>query len=307
MKKRVTPTKTTSDDERATSAETPNGFKRADDDDIDQLRRAVRFFYDLQKLRIATGGRAKPKAEGAEVQLRPEDKLWCETTGAVLHQLELDARREIRRLIPLWPISDWLMEQRGIAEGLTAVLLSEVDIARAPTVSALWRYAGLAVVDGHRERPVKGVKLKYNAWLKSKMYLLGDCMVKCNSPWRKFYDDYKHRKQTMLVQVCMNCQGTGKAKYKVKVKVVDPVTKEEKEKEQEKEGKCKNCNGTGGPAPWGKSDLHRNMAANRYMVKMFLMELWKRWRELEGLPTPAPYAEAWKDRIHGDHGGVAAE
>jgi Transposase IS116/IS110/IS902 family len=37
---------------------------------------------------------------------------------------------------------------------------------------------------------------------------------------------------------------------------------------------------------------HRNNAAKRYMIKMFLLDLWKNWRELEGLPIVESYAEA---------------
>jgi len=39
-----------------------------------------------------------------------------------------------------------------------------------------------------------------------------------------------------------------------------------------------------------KSDAHRYADACRLMVKLFLAHTWVTWRELEGLPTPAPYA-----------------
>jgi hypothetical protein len=35
----------------------------------------------------------------------------------------------------------------------------------------------------------------------------------------------------------------------------------------------------------GASDDHRHNAAKRYMVKMFLIDLYKQWREIEGLPV----------------------
>ena len=44
------------------------------------------------------------------------------------------------------------------------------------------------------ERPTKGEKLHYNSFLKTKLVgVMGSCLLKANSPWRKFYDDYKHR------------------------------------------------------------------------------------------------------------------
>lgn len=50
---------------------------------------------------------------------------------------------------------------------------------------------------GKAQHPVKGVKLNYNAWLRTKLVgVLAGNLIKLKSPWRMFYDDYKHRKQT---------------------------------------------------------------------------------------------------------------
>ena len=49
---------------------------------------------------------------------------------------------------------------------------------------------------------------------------------------------------------------------------------------------------------WGKSDGHRKNAAIRYMVKMFLLDLYKEWRTLEGLPVREPYAEEYLGKRH---------
>lgn len=52
------------------------------------------------------------------------------------------------------------------------------------------------VVIRHRAaRPVKGVKLTYNKWLKTKLVgVLGVCLLKAGSPYRSYYDQYKGRK-----------------------------------------------------------------------------------------------------------------
>jgi len=48
---------------------------------------------------------------------------------------------------------------------------------------------------GMAQRPHKGETLTYNAWLRAKLVgVLGSVLLRVNSPWRKFYDDYKHRK-----------------------------------------------------------------------------------------------------------------
>jgi hypothetical protein len=46
------------------------------------------------------------------------------------------------------------------------------------------------------QRPIAGEKLPYNAWLRTKLCgVLGPVLMKLDSPFRKFYDDYKTRKQ----------------------------------------------------------------------------------------------------------------
>jgi hypothetical protein len=246
-----------------------------------RLRRAVRYLYDLQKLRISTGNRDTTE----NVELDPNDLDFMTRSADQLKLLEKQAEKEIKSIlkgIPIW--ENWLKPQKGIGLRLGGILLAEFDITKAETVSAMWKYAGLAVsVDGKADRRKKGEKANFNPWLKSKMTkILGDSFLKSRSPWRDFYDNYKTRKQNQKVEECMACKGKGKVKSK----------------ETGKLGKCKNCAGTGGPAPWGCSDAHRHQAAIRYMSKMFLKELYVQWRTLEGLTVRPPYAEEYLGRVH---------
>ena len=48
----------------------------------------------------------------------------------------------------------------------------------------------------------------------------------------------------------------------------------------------------------GKSDMHRHKAATRYMIKMFLIDLYVFWRTLEGLPVRPPYQEEYLGHKH---------
>lgn len=97
------------------------------------------------------------------------------------------------------------------------------------------------IASGEAPRPRKGEKLPYNAFLRVKLVgVLGPVLIKVGSPWRKTYDDYKHR----LVS-----------------------------------------------KGWGKNDGHRHAAAVRYMVKMLLLDIHRRWREHEGLTVRPPYHE----------------
>lgn len=248
------------------------------------LRQAVRFFYDLQKLRIQQGNRGSSET----IMLDEPDREFHEQRSETLNTLERRELRHIEKMCRRFPIYTWLKKQKGVGPTLCGVILSEVDIHRASTPSALWKFAGLDVQNGHAPRRTKGQKNTYNAFLRTKLVgVMGDCMIKANSTWRDHYDNEKVRKQNTLVDACMGCDGTGKAK-----------------KGESKGKKCKNCNGTGGPAPWGESDGHRHRAAIRKMVKMFLLELWKEWRAMEGLPVHESYAVAVLGRKHGDHGGA---
>jgi hypothetical protein len=333
----------------------------------ESIRRPVRYFYDLQKLRIASGNRtADPddykivpdkkdptkskkvkknvsraqmdealmsvihsvrgtlkNEEESELEegekpapptLDEEDRLYLQRQNRVLMSLEADTLERIKTALKAVPIATWLLEQKGIGPTLAGVLVSEVDITRCNTPSALWAYAGLHCDQetGMAVRRKKGVKSNWNPFLKTKLVkVLAECFIKSNSPWRSHYDNYKTRKTNQLVQVCRPCNGTGKVHFGAEgpVELTDSVIKAELNgqkvvKEDKSPKTCTNCNGTGGPAPWGNSGAHRDLAAKRFMVKAFLLEFWKQWRGLEGLEIVPSYAEAMLGRVHGDHGGA---
>lgn len=267
----------------------------------ERLRRSVRFFYDLQKLRVQSSNRSTTD----QVELTAEDQAFMMSTGDGLSTLEKQGLKEISRILKGIPIyKNWLKHQKGVGPTMSGVLIAEIDISKAPTISALWRFCGLAVdvETGKAERRTKGKKTAYSPWLKSKVLrVMGECMIKANSPYRKFYDNYKHRKENTMLAQCMGCDGGGRATVDDDEAAPNPITR----KKATKKVKCSNCNGTGGPAPWGGGKAHRHNAAMRYMVKMFLQDLWVQWRELEGLTVTDPYAVAVLGREHGDHGGTA--
>ena len=280
---------------------------------LEALKQATRFTYDLQKLRIQQGNRAGPQAKEAEAILDEKQKLFLESASERLKGLEKDSFKEINRLvkdIPIW--ETWLKEQKGIGPAMGGVLISSIEIEKCGTPSKLWAWCGLAVRDGQADRRVKGQKTRYNPWLKSKVTaVLGGSLLKSEhhsvkikdekgqpvfdedgkqmrekiftpSPWGDFYRNYKTRKGNSLVDTCPVCAGAGKY----------TSGKEKKS--------CYVCEGgeKKGPFPWAKSDAHLHQASLRYMVKMFLMELWLQWRKLEGLDTRAPYAEEYLGRVH---------
>jgi Transposase IS116/IS110/IS902 family len=263
------------------------------------LRRKTRIFYDLQRLRIQTAGRTYKRA--VDIELHELDLAVLENRAEELHQAERNALGDIRLHLSTMPAYNKVLADRerykGIGPTLAAVILSEVDITRCDTVSALWRYAGLSVVPSGRcnacfdpvspterrdedgeilyshdfnrskkcplgqyipgddvlesakaERGIKGKKLPFNRFFKTKMVgVMAGCLLKSGSPFRKYYDDYKHR---------------------LTVK------------------------------KWGRNDGHRHQAAMRYMTKMVLQDIWHNWRQLEGYPVRESYATEYLGKIH---------
>lgn len=103
-------------------------------------------------------------------------------------ELEKEVEKDIRSIAEDIPIIQHMVEVKGISFILAAKVVSMIDIQRAPTISALWRYAGFAVINGERERPIKGEKLHYNKRLKSTCYVVASSFMKASSPYRKIYD-----------------------------------------------------------------------------------------------------------------------
>jgi hypothetical protein len=171
---------------------------------------------------------------------------------------------------------EFLKDVKGIGPAMAGVILSEFDIHKARYPSSLWQYAGLGVEsDGRgtsrRKEHLKEVEyedkdgkpqtrmgVRFNPWLKTKLVgVLASSFLRVgDSPYRVIYDDYKHRMESH-------------AKY---------GTAHDGEKD-ENDHKVT-----------GKGRRH-NMAM-RYMIKMFLVDLYKAWRALENLPVSPPYSEA---------------
>ena len=142
----------------------------------------------LQKSRIAFTNRIAAVERGSDV-MDEASLAMIEKWQARFEELEKEADADIAGLVKDEPIVEQLTHLKGIGSLLAAKLVSAIDIQRADTVSALWRYAGYAVNgDGQRERPTKGERLHYNVRLKTTCYLVAVSFLRSNSPYRSVYD-----------------------------------------------------------------------------------------------------------------------
>ena len=221
----------------------------------------TRAYYDYQRERMMLDGRIGRTKEGDVKKGAPEidDKLLVtlierrEIVFREEEQLAKDLAKEIHKH-DLW--KHFLQDVKGCGESIAAVIISEFDIHKAPTVSNLWSFAGLAP---GKDRKVKGQKCCFNQFLRAKLCgVLGSSFLKCNSPYREYYDNMKNR---------LESAGWG----------MD--SKNPTDKKRPKAG-------------------HQHKAATRYMVKMFLRDLYVAWRTLEGLPVREPYQAEYLGHRH---------
>jgi hypothetical protein len=143
----------------------------------------------IQKARIQFNNRLSALERGDDDDARTQQR---EIVGRWLNrfeELERELDADITAAVREEPVFEQVVAIKGIGPLLAAKMIAMIDIERAATVSALWRYAGYGVVDGEREKPVKGEALHYNIRLKTTLYLVGSAFLRANSPYRRVYDD----------------------------------------------------------------------------------------------------------------------
>ena len=275
----------------------------------DNLKTMVRGAYDIQKLRIQMGNRivANFKAKLGQAPSKDEDSIDSEgrkilgnlrqhykliTDGVakfptrakfksdgvidtytelclIAEYVELDdqEKKHFRRLTSVleeFPIYvEFLEPIKGIGPAMAGVIISEIDIAKARHPSSLWKYAGLDVAADGNGRSRKAEHLIQRDYIDSD----GEPATRNSITFNPFL-------KTKLVGVLAGSfMKASPNKYK------DVYDGYKNRIEQH-------------PKHMEKSKGQRHAMAMRYMIKIFLIELYTKWRALEGLPVSLPYHEA---------------
>lgn len=278
------------------------------------LRQLIRGTYDIQKLRIQMGNRIvgnfrakiglEPGAEEASdaeasailKDLRRRFKLITDGVKtfprratfkgdgvidtytelcliAEYTTLEAAEKEHFRRVgavlddYPLW--TGYLSSVAGVGPAMGGVIISEIDITRARYPSSLWKYAGLDVAPDGRGRSKRAEHL-----------IEVDYTDKDGKPARRKSITHNPFLKTKLVGVLgSSFLRTGNATYR-------PIYDNYKHRLEHR-------------PDWAeRSKGHRHNAAIRYMIKMFLIDLHREWRAMEGLPVTAPYHETKLRLVH---------
>lgn len=164
---------------------------------------------------------------------------------------------------PLWPA--FLDGVKGCGPLMSAVILSEFDIHKADRISQFWKYAGLDVAQDGRGRG------RYSEHLVDQTYTDKDGKEQTKKGIT--FNPFLKTKLVGVLATCFLKQSPDGCKYR---KVYDDYKHRMENHEKHKD----------------KSKGHRHNMSMRYMMKIFLQDLWLAWRELEGLPITAPYNEA---------------
>jgi 5'-3' exonuclease len=258
----------------------------------ERIRVMVKTMYDYQDMRVRSGNRLRKKKDGSDQNVKNMDDaemieipalvdVWFDTEE-IEKKLAKEIEKEVKAHL-LW--KDFLKDVKGCGPLMAAVIISEYDIYKATNVSKLWQFTGLNPGTVYGKKP-KGSKIEgtyylettntkirgdrltagfiapFNQFLRTKMVgVLGSSFIKCGSPYREFYDNMKIRLEAEETGI----QGLA-------------------------EGKEKSWNET--------TPKHRHNAAMRYMIKMFLKDLYVAWRTIEGLEVRAPYQEEYLGHKH---------
>lgn len=175
---------------------------------------------DLEKLSIAANNRLRQLTRvGLDKDGEERGHGLTDTHPSVkAHQMVVDnidlahrkAVSNLERVMKAHPLGPWVAAQRGLGMKTMARLLASIGDpywmdrnekvgeklrlveSRPRTVSELWAYCGLAVIDGTGQRARKGQLSNWKAEAKMRVWNVVQPIIKCkDSPYRDLYDEVK--------------------------------------------------------------------------------------------------------------------
>lgn len=222
--------------------------------------------------------------------------------------------KNLGKILLEYPIfTEYLTHISGIGPAMAGVLISEIDIHKAKYVSSIWAYAGLDVAGDGNGRSRKEVHLversyvdkkgdnqtrmgiTFNPFLKTKLLgVLGPAFLKAGLTTIKKpeVDDEGNPKLVNGKQKMVSIKDeAGNSIYdRTKCEKYGLIYVDYRHRLQNH------------PKWAGRPKAHVHNASIRYVVKMFLCDLYAAWKKIEGLPAEVPYHEAKLGLRHGQAG-----
>ena len=276
---------------------------------IRSLSRAVREEVEEAALRGDTVGsqltlpRKRKMGDFAPVDLTPAQLLSLDKLAGVAEKHMGEYMKEIARTLPsfgsLW---DWLNAQYGIGPAMGGFLIANYDPYRAPRPSSYWQFSGLGELctcdkksRPHSVHRMKGRKNPYNSQARVKLLgvmapgILKACIRKAGGDNDEKYEGKPEWNLMNTVAGQRWVRGPyAEAYWNYRHRLATRPDKNTNWGSPKK----------GDPKTLVGADAHMTAAAERYMIKQFLLDFWKECREYEGLPIVAPYHEAMRGYGH---------
>ena len=276
---------------------------------MSNIKTMVRGAYDIQKLRIQMDNRivGNFKAKLGQEPSKPESDLEVEETKVLKSlrdhykkitdgvktfprqatfkgdevisdftelcllaqyiDLESEETRHFSRLGSIlrdYPIfTTFLDKVKGIGPAMAGVIVSEIDIRKAKYPSSLWAYAGLDVAQDGQGRSRKKEHLVERDYVNKN----GETAKRVGITFNPFL------KTKLTGVLASSFLRAGNERY---AKLYNDYKHRLESHEKHKD----------------KTKGHRHNMAMRYMIKQFLVDLYREWRALEGLEVAPDYNEA---------------
>lgn len=238
----------------------------------EEARYLVDTYYQMQDYRKASDNQLRAIRQGA-------DEGESGPLATVLIEVRQTEER-IKRALDAWsdeePLAAWAKGHVGIGPVIAAGLAAHIDVTKADTAGAVWRFAGLDPT----LKWGKGEKRPYNARLKTLCWKIGDQFKKRHKDEACTYGRlYAERKALEVSRNESGAQAETARQTLVEKKIKDRDTRKRYEE---------------GRLPDGRLDLR----AMRWATKIFLAHYWEEGRRQAGLEIPEPYPIAHLGHAH---------
>ena len=260
------------------------------------LRLLVRSREDFQSMRKSMDNRLGQKADGTEQDrenltaraFSPADTEMIQGIGTDARAQEKQVEKNLLAVLRRMPVYvNWLHGVKGIGTISAAHICAAFDIYKADTVSKMWQYAGMNPGMVRGKKRIDNADNTFEA-------VLTDTMVKGDRLTPGFVSPFNKELRVALRGVMAD--GFIKSQNDYCMEYYYPMkTRLENSNELVMSGAGKTRELT----PWRLvKPGHRDGAAKRYMVKMFLKDLYAAWRPMHGLPVREPYQEQYLGHKH---------
>lgn len=274
-------------------------------EDKETLKTVLRTRKDFMSMRIGTMNRLGLKADGNPQEIakredqyniiekrkedkeekRKEDKEFLHAQADDFKTMETVCEKKLEHILRRFPIYNHFLRHhvKGIGTVVCAHIIAFINIEKADTVSKIWQYAGLnpGMVKGTKMGRFIDEDTKEEYTMPEKV----DTMVRGDKPTSGFVLPYNKELKTALL-------GLGAPGMVMKTEPTYTKVYYDTKNRLENSSKTFTNRKTGEQIAWKDTTPgHRDNAAKRKMIKVFLQDLYVVWRTLENLSVRVPYEQ----------------